>query len=64
MTRRCTCRCRHSTRSLIASSATSPAGMPDSPSDWIRVLVDSYHDRRTAYEFAVNPLGVKQDRYW
>ena len=36
----------------------------DSPSDWIRVLVDSYHDRRTAYEFAVNPLGVKQDRYW
>jgi Domain of unknown function (DUF5916)/Carbohydrate family 9 binding domain-like len=35
-----------------------------SPSDWIRVLVDSYHDRRTAYEFAVNPVGVKQDRYW
>jgi hypothetical protein len=35
-----------------------------SPSDWIRVLVDSYHDRRTAYEFAVNPAGVKQDRYW
>src|SRR5262249_51156435 len=36
----------------------------DSPSDWIRVFVDSYHDRRTAYEFAVNPAGVKQDRYW
>jgi len=36
----------------------------DSPSDWIRVFVDSYHDRRTAYEFAVNPVGVKQDRYW
>ena len=36
----------------------------DSPSDWIRVLIDSYHDRRTAYEFAVNPVGVKQDRYW
>jgi hypothetical protein len=36
----------------------------DSPSDWIRVLVDSYHDRRTAYEFAVNPAGVKQDTYW
>lgn len=36
----------------------------DSPCDWIRVLVDSYHDRRTAYEFAVNPSGVKQDRYW
>ena len=36
----------------------------DSPSDWIRVLVDSYHDKRTAYEFAVNPAGVKFDRYW
>jgi hypothetical protein len=36
----------------------------DSPCDWIRVLIDSYHDRRTAYEFAVNPDGVKQDRYW
>ncbi len=35
-----------------------------SPSDWIHVLVDSYHDRRTAYEFAVNPAGVKRDRYW
>jgi len=36
----------------------------DSPSDWVRILVDSYHDKRTAYEFAVNPSGVKQDRYW
>jgi Domain of unknown function (DUF5916)/Carbohydrate family 9 binding domain-like len=35
-----------------------------SPSDWIRVMIDSYHDRRTAYEFAVNPAGVKQDAYW
>lgn len=35
-----------------------------SPSDWIRVMVDSYYDRRTAYEFAVNPAGVKQDSYW
>ncbi|MBA3296986.1 MAG: carbohydrate binding family 9 domain-containing protein, partial [Acidobacteria bacterium] len=35
-----------------------------SPSDWIRVVVDSFHDRRTAYEFAVNPVGVKQDGYW
>ncbi|MFB3854770.1 MAG: DUF5916 domain-containing protein [Vicinamibacterales bacterium] len=36
----------------------------DSPSDWIRVAIDSYCDRRTAYEFAVNPAGVKQDRYY
>ena len=36
----------------------------DSPCDWIHILIDSYHDRRTAYEFAVNPSGVKADRYW
>jgi hypothetical protein len=35
-----------------------------STSDWIRVLIDSYRDRRTAYEFAVNPVGVKRDVYW
>jgi len=35
-----------------------------SSSDWLRVIVDSYHDRRTAYEFAVNPVGVKLDTYW
>jgi hypothetical protein len=36
----------------------------DSASDWIRVLIDSSHDRRTAYEFIVNPVGVKRDRYY
>jgi hypothetical protein len=30
-------------------------------SDWVDVLVDSYHDRRTAYRFSVNPAGVKKD---
>ena len=35
-----------------------------SPSDWIRVIIDSYNDHRTAYEFAVNPAGVKTDTYW
>jgi hypothetical protein len=35
----------------------------DSASDWIRVIIDSYHDRRTAYEFVVNPAGVKRDKY-
>jgi hypothetical protein len=34
-----------------------------SSSDWIRVYIDSYHDRRSAYSFAVNPLGVKIDTY-
>lgn len=36
----------------------------DSPGDWLRIIIDSYHDRRTAYEFGVNPSGVKLDRYW
>ena len=32
-------------------------------SDQIKVMVDSYHDRRTGFEFAVNPAGVKRDYY-
>src|SRR5262245_50106663 len=35
-----------------------------SPSDWLRIVVDSYYDRRSAYEFGVNPAGVKTDRYY
>jgi uncharacterized protein DUF5916/cellulose/xylan binding protein with CBM9 domain len=35
-----------------------------STSDWIQVYIDSYHDKRTAYQFGVNPAGVKQDAYW
>lgn len=35
-----------------------------SPSDWVSILVDSFHDKRTAFEFGVNVAGVKQDRYW
>ncbi len=36
----------------------------DSPSDWIRVMFDSFHDRRSAFGFGVNPAGVKQDVYY
>ncbi len=32
-------------------------------SDWIHVMVDTYHDRRTAFRFTVNPKGVKKDVY-
>src|SRR5262245_1480803 len=35
-----------------------------STSDWIEVFIDSYHDKRTAYQFSVNPVGVKRDVYW
>jgi hypothetical protein len=30
-------------------------------SDWIHIAIDSYHDRRTAFGFAVNPRGVQKD---
>src|SRR5437016_14380185 len=29
--------------------------------DQLKILIDSYHDRRSGYEFAVNPAGVKRD---
>ena len=30
-------------------------------SDWLHVIIDSYHDRRTAFRFSVNPRGVQKD---
>ena len=30
-------------------------------SDYVTVMLDPYHDRRTGYEFSVNPAGVKTD---
>lgn len=32
-------------------------------SDQIKVMIDSYYDGRSGYEFAVNPAGVKRDYY-
>ncbi len=32
-------------------------------SDQVHLIIDSYHDRRTAFQFSVNPLGVKMDLY-
>ena len=34
-----------------------------SHSDVLGVVIDSYFDRRTAFQFAVNPVGVKHDIY-
>jgi hypothetical protein len=31
------------------------------PSDWIRVMVDSYHDKRTGWAFMLNPASVQRD---
>jgi len=33
------------------------------PSEQIKLIIDSYHDRKTAFEFIVNPAGVKRDFY-
>jgi len=33
----------------------------DTPSDWVYVSIDSYNDNRTAFEFGLNPVGVKRD---
>ncbi len=30
-------------------------------SDWFYVMLDSYHDHQRAYQFSVNPAGVKRD---
>jgi Domain of unknown function (DUF5916)/Carbohydrate family 9 binding domain-like len=29
--------------------------------DWAHVLIDSYHDRRTAFRFSITPRGAKKD---
>ena len=29
--------------------------------DWAHVMIDSYHDRRTAFRFSVTPRGAKKD---
>lgn len=34
-------------------------GLADS--DWFGVMIDSYHDHRTAFGFDVNPAGVRRD---
>jgi hypothetical protein len=31
-------------------------------SDWVGVMIDSYHDHRTAFGFDVNPAGVRRDQ--
>jgi len=35
----------------------------ESFSDWVHVAIDSYNDKRTAFQFGVNLRGVKQDTY-
>ena len=47
-----------------AGSVRKRLGRRDSylaDSDWFYVMLDSYHDHLTAYQFSVNPAGVKRD---
>ncbi|MGI9183155.1 MAG: DUF5916 domain-containing protein, partial [Longimicrobiaceae bacterium] len=30
--------------------------------DWLTVIIDSYHDHRTAFGFEINPSGVRRDQ--
>jgi hypothetical protein len=30
-------------------------------SEWLKIIIDGYHDRRTGVELSVNPVGVKRD---
>ena len=32
-------------------------------SEQVKILIDSYHDKKTAFQFATNPAGVKRDYY-
>lgn len=32
--------------------------------DWVRLMLDTFNDRRQAYIFYVNPLGVQVDGFW
>jgi hypothetical protein len=32
--------------------------------DWVRVILDTFNDRRRAFVFQVNPLGVQGDGLW
>ncbi|HWL39030.1 MAG TPA: DUF5916 domain-containing protein [Gemmatimonadaceae bacterium] len=32
-------------------------------SEQLKIMIDSYHDKRTGFEFCVNPAGVKRDFY-
>jgi hypothetical protein len=46
-----------------ADSLIAPLGRRDAESygDWAHVIIDSYHDRKTGFHFAVNPAGTRRD---
>jgi hypothetical protein len=45
---------------LARRDATAATGIY---TDWVHLIVDSYHDRRTAFRFSTSPRGVQKDVY-
>ncbi len=45
---------------LAHRDATAATGIY---SDWVHLVIDSYHDRRTAFRFSTTPRGVQKDVY-
>lgn len=49
----------HDNGPIIARLGRRDMNLVDS--DWFGVMIDSYHDHRTAFGFDVNPAGVRRD---
>ncbi|MGH7713052.1 MAG: DUF5916 domain-containing protein, partial [Gemmatimonadaceae bacterium] len=49
----------HDSGPVIARLGRRDMNLGDS--DWFGVMIDSYHDHRTAFGFDVNPAGVRRD---
>ncbi len=45
---------------LARRDATAATGIY---TDWVHLIIDSYHDRRTAFRFSTSPRGVQKDVY-
>lgn len=45
---------------LARRDATAATGIY---SDWVHLIIDSYHDRRTAFRFSTTPRAVQKDAY-
>jgi hypothetical protein len=45
---------------LARRDATAATGIY---SDWVHLIIDSYHDRRTAFRFSATPRAVQKDVY-
>ncbi len=54
---------RDATPSAVRASLTDRDGGVESD-DWVRIILDTFHDATQAYVFYVNPLGIQADGLW